>query len=115
MKRTIQIAVSLLAILMLAHPFDCFVNARTREAMDCCLKGQCAPTAKADDCCKNTVPGTNHFLGAKAPGHWTPTLAPGPPFVSMALPTSPVPGWVDLVRHPPPQLALTSVNLPLLI
>src|SRR5579875_1955351 len=75
MRRGLQIVVSLLAILLLAHPFDCLANVRTPDAMRCCLKGQCAPTAKADGCCKNTVPGTNHFLIAKALTQVTPLVA----------------------------------------
>lgn len=115
MKRGIQIVVSLLAIVLLARPFDCFANARTPEAMKCCLKGQCAPSAKADDCCKNTVPGANHFVGSKAAGHWTPLLALAPATISVPLPTISAPGWVDSLTRPPPPLRLTALNLPLLI
>ncbi len=57
MGRSIKIVVSLVAVLMLLRPFDCFAGGlRTPEAMKCCLKGKCAPSANADDCCKNNVP-----------------------------------------------------------
>src|SRR5437016_2355305 len=70
MRRAIHLAVVVLAIILLAKPFDCFASAPlTQEAADCCKKGKCAPTAKADDCCTTTVPGGNQFLGAKTPGH----------------------------------------------
>lgn len=115
MKRGLQIFVSLLAIVLVARPFDCFANARTPEAMKCCMKGQCAPSAKADDCCKNTVPDVNHFLGAKASGHRTPLLAFALVPVSVPLPALLVPTWEDSARHRPPLLSLTALNLPLII
>jgi len=115
MRRGVQIIVSLLAIVVLVHPFDCFANARTREAMECCLKGKCAPTAKADDCCKNTVPSVNHFLGSKAAGHSAPVLAVAPSSVFIPVPAASVQGTVDLLRHPPPGSGLNARNLPLLI
>lgn len=114
MKRAIQIVVSLLAIVLLARPFDCFANALTPEAMKCCMKGQCAPSAKADDCCKNTVPDTNHFLAAKAAGHRTPLVPLDPAPVSMPLLALSVPSWEDSARPPPPR-SLTALNLPLII
>jgi|SRR5579885_2021106 len=115
MKRTIQIAISVLAIVLLVRPLDCFATARTREAMECCLKGKCAPSAKADDCCKNTVPGANHFLNAKASAHSAPviTLATTSSSARVPLPADDRPG--ELPRHPPPPLLLTALNLPLLI
>lgn len=115
MKRGFQIVVSLLAIVLLARPFDCFATARTPEAMKCCLKGQCAPSAKADDCCKNTSPATNHFIGSKTAGHWTPPIALATATNLVLLPTLSVSGWLDSVRHPAPPIGLTAPNLPLLI
>ena len=115
MRRGVQIVVSLLAIVLLARPFDCFANVRTREAMDCCLKGKCVPSANADDCCKNTIPAANHLLPSKAAGHWTPTLAPGVPFVSAPLPPSVVQIYVDSIRRAPPPLNQNTLNRPLLI
>jgi len=114
MRRGLQIVVSLLAILLLAHPFDCLANVRTPDAMQCCLKGQCAPTAKADGCCKNTVPGTNHFLIAKALTQVTPLVASASSAVSVPLPGLSVPGWLDPARRPPP-VSLAALKLPLLI
>jgi hypothetical protein len=96
MRRGVQIVVSLLAIVLLVRPFDCFANVRTREAMACCLKGKCVPSANADDCCKNTVPAANHLLISKSAG-WTPTLAFGVPFVSAPLPPSVDQIHVDLL------------------
>src|SRR5579863_8155547 len=98
MRRGVQIVVSLLAIVLLARPFDCFANVRTREAMDCCLRGKCVPSANADDCCKNTIPAANHLLASKAAGHWTPMLALGVPFVSAPLPTFTVQIALDSLR-----------------
>ncbi len=116
MKRGIHIVLSLLAVVMLVRPLDCFAGGmRNREAMDCCLKGKCAPTANSDDCCKNTVPGGNHFLLSKAAGHLasvaTIPLAP----VSLAIPALSAEALDDSVTHPPPLANLTARNLPLLI
>jgi hypothetical protein len=115
MRRGIQIVVSLLAIVLLVRPFDCFANARTRQAMACCLKGECVPSANADDCCKNTVPAASHLVISKAAGHWTPMLALGIPLVSPPLASSAVQSHVDSLRRSPPSLNLTALNRPLLI
>jgi hypothetical protein len=70
MQRGFHIAIAVLAILLLAKPFDCFAGgAWTQKAADCCKKGKCAPRADADECCKATVAGGNQFLGSKAPDH----------------------------------------------
>src|SRR5258706_7643061 len=75
MQRGIHIAIAVLAILLLAKPFDCFAGgAWTQKAADCCKKGKCAPRADADECCKATVPGGNQFLGSKAPNHSAPVM-----------------------------------------
>lgn len=115
MGRSIQFVVSLLAIVLLVRPYDCFASVRTREAMDCCLKGKCVPSAHADDCCKNTIPAANHLLASKAAGHWTPMLALGVPSVSVPLPTVAIQISIDLLRRAPPPLNLSAVNRPLLI
>lgn len=115
MRRGLHIAVSLLVIVLVARPFDCFANARTPEAMKCCMKGQCAPTAKADDCCKNTVPDTDHFLGVKAAGHRALLVALVPTSVSKPLPALWLTAYEDLGRHPPPPIGVPALNLPLII
>jgi hypothetical protein len=67
MRRGIHMVIAVLAVLLLAKPFDCFAGgAQTQKAADCCHKGKCTPGANADECCKATVPGGNHFLGSKA-------------------------------------------------
>jgi hypothetical protein len=115
MKRGIQLIVSALAVMLLVRPFDCFANGpRTREAMECCQKGKCAPTAKADDCCKNTVPGANHFLPSKAGGDAAAVFATTPASISLPAPASPFLGPAELLRSAPPG-TLTARNLPLLI
>ena len=115
MRRGVQIVVSLLAIVLLVRPFDCFAGVRTREAMDCCLKGKCIPGANSDDCCKNTVPAANQSLAAKVAGHWTPMLSLGVPAVSAPLPLPAVQISVDSFRRAPPPPNLTTLNRPLLI
>jgi hypothetical protein len=114
MKRYFRILVSLSAIALLAHPFDCFASARAREAMDCCLKEKCAPTVKAG-CCKDTAPGANQFIGSNAAGHLLPVPALAPGSIPMLVPAFSIQGWDDLLRHPPPLTALSGRTLPLLI
>jgi hypothetical protein len=116
MKQGIHFVVSLLAVILLVRPFDCFASGlRDRDAMDCCLKGKCAPTAKSDDCCKNTVPGDSHLLPSQAANHSTSTFAVARASVSIALPVLTDQGAVASLRHPPPLSNLGTRNLPLLI
>jgi hypothetical protein len=116
MRRGLQIVIGLLVVLLLVRPFDCFAyGSGTREAMECCIKGKCAPSAKADDCCENTIPDGNHFLGSKAADHSAPVFAITQPFISIPVPPSMGQGSGDLLRHPPPSGNLNARNLPLLI
>jgi hypothetical protein len=115
MVRRTKIVLSLLAVVLLVRPFDCFASARTPQAMECCLKGKCAPTAKADDCCKNTVPGATHFVGSKGGGQSAPVLDVAPSFIPGAPPVSSAEVCVNLFRHPPPSGSLNARSLPLLI
>lgn len=46
----LDMAISLIAVLLLARSFNCFaVAALIQRAADCCLKGKCAPTANSDE------------------------------------------------------------------
>jgi hypothetical protein len=63
MRRAFHIAVSLMVLVLLLGPFDCFAaGAPNNRVADCWLKGHCAPTANADACCKNSVPDRNQFV-----------------------------------------------------
>ena len=115
MRRSLQILVSLLAVLLLALPSDCFASRPAdQKAADCCRKGKCNPS-NSDDCCKATVPGGHQLVASKAIHHPLPTLA----FVPVYLPTITPPQlvvarFVEIHQPPgfPPNLRL---NLPLLI
>lgn len=65
MRRTIHLGFTLLMVLILIRPFDCFAGAMTGKAADCCAKGKCVPSRDADDCCKNTVPAGRELVAAK--------------------------------------------------
>jgi hypothetical protein len=116
MRHGFQIAISLMAVILLLRPFDCFAGAAPRrQAMDCCLKGKCVPTAKSDECCKNTVPDRNQLAPSKAADHSSPLIA----LVAVHIP-APVSSFTfggvgDPVRHPPPRVGLAAPSLPLLI
>ena len=70
MRRSVQIALTLLTVLLLVKPFDCFGSGQfTAKAADCCKKGKCAPSSNADDCCKGTLPGGKQLVLSKAPHH----------------------------------------------
>ncbi len=117
MRRSVHIAVALLAILTLIRPFDCFAGTFTRKAMACCSKGKCLPSSIADDCCKGTVPGGSHLSAPKIPDHLT---APHDLVAAAVLVVIPAPSigdsWFEdahaLTPSPPPD---SRLNLPLLI
>ncbi len=116
MPRSIHITISLIAVLLLLKPFDCFSGGQfTQKAADCCKKGKCAPSSSADDCCKGTLPGGKQLLASKAQRHSTPapdlitTMAPGPIAPMFATTT-----FTD-VEKPPGSPPSSRLNLPLLI
>ena len=116
MRRGIHIAVTLVAVVALIIPLDCFTSGvRTREAAACCLKGECHPGANADDCCKNTVSDSSRLMALAATSHHVPlamaTVADSPTPV-----LAPVfQRLTNELRHPPPKPSFATVNLPLLI
>jgi len=66
MRRTAHITVTLMMVLLLFKPFDCFSSGTfTQKAADCCKKGKCVPSSNADDCCKGTLPGGKQLVAAK--------------------------------------------------
>ena len=116
MRRGIHIVMSLIAVILLVRPFDCFaLGAPIQKVADCCLKGKCTPTAKSDECCKSTVPGASQLLTSKTADHTPPLVA----FAAARIPNLISPwmfdGLVDTVRHPPPRMGLAAPSLPLLI
>jgi|SRR6185295_17766368 len=115
MRRGIHITISLMAVILLLRPFDCFAaSAPSRQAADCCLKGKCIPAANSDECCKNTVPDHNQLAPPKAGEHSSPLVA----LTVVHIPTLVSPTFQtvgDPVSHPPPGIPLTSPSLPLLI
>jgi len=115
MRRGLHIAVSLMAVILLIRPFDCFAaGTPSRQAADCCLKGRCVPTANSDECCKNTVPDNNQLSPSKATEHSSPLIALTVVHIPLLIsPTFLAVG--DPVSHPPPDIPLTSPSLPLLI
>ena len=116
MRSGFQVVISLMAVVVLVRPFDCFAGAAPKlQTMACCLKGKCAPMAKSDECCKNTVPERNQLVLSKAADDSSPLIAldvAPMPALDFAL----VFGAIgDRVRHPPPRVGLTTPILPLLI
>ena len=115
MRRGVHIAISLMAIILLVRPFDCFATGASQKAADCCLKGKCAPTAKSDECCKNTVPDGNQLVTPKAADHSFPlavsTVARVPTLILPLI----FGRLIAPVMHPPPRIDATADSLPLLI
>src|SRR5437868_2970300 len=63
MRRKVQIVVSVIAMVLLIRPLDCLAfGSSPGETAKCCLKGKCAPTAKADDCCRASVPDSSQSV-----------------------------------------------------
>jgi hypothetical protein len=57
--------VAVIGAYLLVVPFDCFATTGlTREAADCCAKGNCLPTKNSDSCCERTVPNGRDFVSA---------------------------------------------------
>src|ERR1017187_1848011 len=115
MWRKVQIAVSVIAMLLLIRPLDCLAfGASPRDAAKCCVKGKCSPTAKSDDCCRASVPDNSQSMPGAVAGHSAPLID----LVAVQLPNS-VPSLrfdmhSDTARHPPP-LYRVPYTVPLLI
>jgi hypothetical protein len=115
MRRSFNIAIALMAILLLARPFDCFASGKfDRKAADCCTKGKCHQSADSDPCCKASLPDGNHFVSGKAADHSSPQLAVISVQVPSLAPPQPIEAPSTAVSHPPPR-GRTTANLPLLI
>jgi hypothetical protein len=115
MRRGFHIAIALVAVFLLAKPFDCFASgAFDRKAADCCAKSKCHQSADSDQCCKASVPDGSHFVGGKAADHSSPLLAVIFDRVPNLAPSQPVEVPSIAVSHPPP-LSWSTSNLPLLI
>ena len=116
MRSCIHTAVTLLAVVALITPFDCFTSGvRTREAAACCIKGECHPGADADDCCKNTVRDGSLLLVPTASSH---DVLFGMTIVANSATLVLAPVFMRLtneLRHPPRKPSSATVNLPLLI
>ena len=116
MRRGIHIVMSLIAVILLVRPFDCFaVGAPIQKVADCCLKGKCTPTAKSDECCKSTVPDASQLLTSKAANHSLPLVAFTAARIAILISPWMFDGLVDTVTHPPPRDGVNADSLPLLI
>src|SRR5260370_42467026 len=116
MRRGIHIAISLIAVVLLVRPLDCFASgAPSQKAADCCLKGKCSPTANSDECCKSTVPDAGQLVTSKAADHSAPLIA----FTATQNPTLISPfifeGFPAPVNHHPPRVVVTADGTPPLI
>ena len=115
MRRKVQIVVGVIAMVLLIRPLDCLAfGASPSETAKCCLKGKCAPTAKADDCCRASVPDSSQSV----PGAGAAWSFPLIDLIGVQLPNL-VPSLrselhFDAVRYPPP-LNRASYTPPLLI
>ena len=119
MRRGIHIVISLVVILALVRPFDCFAGMTTRKAADCCARGKCLPTSDADDCCKATLPADTQIVAAKI-SHFT--SVPSLDFSAIALPAMVAPQIIQsigpserLTVKPPGSPPGSNRSLPLLI
>jgi hypothetical protein len=115
MRRSVQLVVSLLAVLLLALPSDCFASRPAdQKAAECCKKGKCNPS-NSDDCCKATVPGDHQLVASKAIHHPLPALAVVPTYLPMAAPQPFVVARFVEIHQPPGSPPNLRLNLPLLI
>jgi hypothetical protein len=116
LRRGIHITISLMAVILLVRPLDCFaVGTPSRQAADCCLKGKCVPTANSDECCKNPLPDNEQIAPSIAAERSSPLIELTVAQIPMLASPTFLAVLNDLVRHPPPGTSLTSPSLPLLI
>src|SRR5207244_3300052 len=115
MRRSVHIAITLLAVLTLIRPFDCFAGGFTRKAAACCAKGKCLPSSNADECCKGTVPGGNQLSAPEAPDQSTPLYAMVPADVPAVILIPWIAFSFDEAHAPPGSPPGTRLSLPLLI
>jgi len=114
--RGVHISVSLIAVLLLLQPFDCFSGKKfTQKAADCCKKGKCFPSSNADDCCKGTLPGGNNLTASKNSVHVAPAVDLTSPSTFDLLPPTLSVAILAEVHAPPGSPPITRVTLPLLI
>jgi len=119
MRRAIHMVITLLVILVLIRPCDCFAGLKTGKAADCCAKGKCLPTRDADGCCKATLPSDTQVIAAKI-SHFAPV--PSLELAAIVLPAAVFHQSLQSLR-PTERLALrppgsppgSDRNLPLLI
>jgi hypothetical protein len=115
MRRGVQIAIAVLAVVTLLRPLDCFGAVFSKKAAECCHKGKCLPTKDADECCKATVPSGNQLTVPKSPDHSTQlpvVLVSEVPIALVATSFTVVLGQADAPPGSPPG---SRLNLPLLI
>jgi hypothetical protein len=116
MRRALHIAVSLMVVVLLLRPFECFAAGTSRsDAADCCLKGTCAPTTNSDACCKNSVPVRDQFVPVKFTGHLARLIVIAAVYVPVPPPRSSIRAFADPAQHPPPRIEFIAPSLPLLI
>ena len=119
MRRGVHIFITLVVILVLVRPFDCFAGSTSGKAADCCAKGKCLPTRYADDCCKASLPADTQVIAAKI-SHFT--AVPSLEFSAIVLPMLIAPEAVQsfssverLSVKPPGSPPGSNRNLPLLV
>ena len=103
MRRKVQIVASMVVMLLLIRPLDCFAfGSAARETAECCMKGKCAPTAKADDCCRASVPDSSQSVPGASACNASPLISVvAVPFANF-VPALRSELYFDAVRHPPP-------------
>src|SRR5262245_17726823 len=114
MRRCMHIALTLLVILTLARPFECFPGMFTRKAAACCAKGKCQPSSKADECCKGTVPAGNQLSAPKTSDYASHFPAVALPTLQVVVAPPAVVASFDEAHILPGSPPNSRLNLPLL-
>lgn len=116
-RHAVHIVIAVAAIVLLVRPLDCFGAGMTREAAECCRKGNCHSAMSNDDCCKGTVVDSPQSaeVRVKAADHQLPVFAGLIPEFRGFLPSL-FSSTIVMRAHSPPTLpSPSSHNLPLLI
>ena len=116
MRRKVQIVVSVIAMVLLIRPLDCLAfGVSPGETAKCCLKGKCVPTAKADACCRASVPDSSQSVPGASAAYSSPLIDLIGVLLANLVPLSLHSVLhFDTVRHPPP-LNFAAYTPPLLI
>lgn len=78
MRRGLDVAIALVAVLLLVKPSGCFARGVSpQKAMVCCREDKCIPRSNSGECCKHTAPDCRQVEVPDSPGISPPVAEAG--------------------------------------